>query len=205
MSERDLSSSKEKAVAAFLAEGDAHRNCAQAVMLFVVDALHEEPERIEVARYLGGGVGRSGLTCGALIGAALGLAVRDERHPEAGAARAAEACRQLQRLRRDFEARFVDTTCRELSGCDLSTEAGLQRFGAEGVRRTTCVEYVGWTCDRLSRAALAVPRKEYSRSQGVGPAICGENRCLPSRGGMGGSRGSRLSGSAESSVQGLRR
>lgn len=150
MPERDLSSSKEKAVAAFLAEGDAHRNCAQAVMLFVVDALEAEPSRIELARYLGGGIGRSGLACGALIGAALGLAVRDERDPEAGPAGPAEACGQLQRLRRDFESRFGETSCRELSGCDLSTERGRQRFSSETVRQTTCVQYVGWMCDRLS-------------------------------------------------------
>lgn len=145
-----VAAAKDRALAAFGADGAAHRNCAQAVMLFMVTLLDEDPGVLEYARYLGGGVGRSGLACGALTGAALALALRDRRDPETWADRAPEGCGQLQDLARRFQERFGQTECRPLTGCDLSTAAGQERFQREDVRRQRCFAYVGWTCDQLA-------------------------------------------------------
>ena len=147
----DVKAAKEKALAAFSAEGAAHRNCAQAVMLFAVTLMDEDAAALDYARYLGGGLGRSGLACGALTGAALALAVRDRHDTQRWADRAPEGCAQLQQISRAFEERFGQTDCRALTGCDLSTAEGQERFNREELRRNRCVDYVGWTCERLAR------------------------------------------------------
>lgn len=137
------------ALAGFLATGAAHRNCAQAVMLYALTALGEDAGVVALARYLGGGIGRSGSTCGALTGAALGLGVRDLHDPQTWAERAPEGCAQLQSLLRDFRNEFGATECRALTDCDFSTEAGRMRFADQRVRETRCVRYIEWVCRRL--------------------------------------------------------
>jgi C_GCAxxG_C_C family probable redox protein len=150
MTDSDAAAAKQEALAAFLASGAAHRNCAQAVMLFALRYLGGDPEDLLFARYLGGGVARSGLTCGALTGAALALGVRDRLDPATYEEVAPEGHAQLQLLLDDFKAAFGGTSCLELSGCDLSTPAGQEKFAADKVRQGRCVDYVGWVSDRLA-------------------------------------------------------
>ncbi|MHB1345333.1 MAG: hypothetical protein ACYCX3_13395 [Thermoleophilia bacterium] len=47
-----------------------------------------------------------------------------------------------------FEAEFGHTTCRELTGHDLSTREGYKIFAASDAR-PRCAGYVGWVCDRV--------------------------------------------------------
>ncbi|MCL5942871.1 MAG: C-GCAxxG-C-C family protein [Actinobacteria bacterium] len=149
MSESTPAQALETALAGFLATGAAHRNCAQAVMLYTLAALGEDPGVVALARYLGGGIGRSGSTCGALTGAALGLGLRDLHDPQTWADRSPEGCAQLQALLRDFRDEFGATECRALTDCDLSTEAGRMRFTNQRLRETRCVRYIEWVCGRL--------------------------------------------------------
>lgn len=146
----DHDGARDRALAAFRASGAEHRNCAQAVMLFALHACGGDPESIAVARYLGGGMGRSGRTCGAVTGAALALGVRDDADPETWAGRGAEGCTQLQALIADFEAQFGHTDCSRLTGCDLSTADGYRAFAAQGMREQRCVGMIDWVCRRLS-------------------------------------------------------
>jgi C_GCAxxG_C_C family probable redox protein len=156
---------REQAVAAFRAGGAEHRNCAQSIMLFAVAALGLEgrtPDPVEYARYLGGGVARSGLTCGALTGAALALGVRDAGAPETWSARDAEGYAQLQQVLSAFRAEFGDTECARLTGCDLSTREGYRTFVRRGVRDTHCVVMIEWICRRLE--TLFEPALETKKS-----------------------------------------
>src|SRR5450759_4809876 len=68
---------KAAALADFGGQGAAQQNCAQAVMLFALRALGEDSAVAEYARYFGGGIGRTGSTCGVITGATLALGVRD--------------------------------------------------------------------------------------------------------------------------------
>jgi C_GCAxxG_C_C family probable redox protein len=119
-------------------------------MLFASELLGEDPDIIDVARYLGGGVGRSGDLCGAVTGAALALGVRDRHDPGTWADHQADGYVQLQGLICDFRGRFGATTCRALTECDMSNARGLERFRDEGVRQSHCMGYVGWMCGRLA-------------------------------------------------------
>jgi C_GCAxxG_C_C family probable redox protein len=141
---------KAAALADFRAPGAAHKNCAQAVMLFALRYLDEDPAAGEYARYLGGGIGRTGSTCGTITGAALALAVRDLHDPETWAGRAPEGVAQLQAIVADFTARYGHTTCRELTGCDIATPEGYAAFKAKDMAEQRCAGFVDWMCERVA-------------------------------------------------------
>lgn len=139
------------ALEAFRASGSDHRNCAQTVLLYAVKRLGAEESEIERARYLGGGIARFGLTCGAITGAALALATRDgetspEHLDESG------SYQQLREIIADFERNFDHTACADLTECDISTRQGYRRFREQRVRETHCEGYVSWVCGRLQQA-----------------------------------------------------
>lgn len=142
---------RERAAAALRAEGPAHRNCAQSVLLFTLESLGEDASDLSIARYLGGGVAMSGALCGTLTGAALSLAVRDRLRygPEWPDQQAAVTRAQLQRLIADFTERFGSTTCRELTACDFTTPAGYRRFREDHLYEN-CVACLEWVCNRLT-------------------------------------------------------
>jgi C_GCAxxG_C_C family probable redox protein len=141
----------EMAAAALRAEGAAHKNCAQSVLLFMLVAHGEDATDLSIARYLGGGVAMTGGLCGTLTGAALALAVRDRlRHgPEWPDQKAAITRGQLQRLIADFTTRFGATGCRELTTCDFTTPEGYRRFRDDRLYEN-CVICLEWVCNRLA-------------------------------------------------------
>lgn len=147
---QSIDNARAQALAAFRAEGADHRNCAQAVMLFALRACGGDPRSIEVARYLGGGMGRSGRTCGAVTGAALALGVRDAADPDTWTSRGAEGCAHLQTLITDFEAEFGHVDCAQLTGCDITTPEGYRAFAADKERKRRCEAMVDWVCGRLA-------------------------------------------------------
>lgn len=139
---------KAEAVAGFRASGAAHLNCAQAVVFFAMRALGRDPDVIVAARYMGGGMVRLGNVCGAVSGAVLALGLRDLTDPEGTERNAAEVTASLQELIRAFESEFGDTTCRVLTGHDISTREGYKEYAASEAH-ARCADYVGWVCDRL--------------------------------------------------------
>ncbi|HOX44401.1 MAG TPA: C-GCAxxG-C-C family protein [Myxococcota bacterium] len=151
----------ERCLTDFRASGPGHRNCAQSVLLFALRLRGEDDGAaagaVELARYLGGGLGRAGLTCGALTGAALALGLRDrDLDPALGGPQ--DAAREgLQTLARDFAARLGATDCRALTGCDLTSSLGRVKFAAAGVAEKVCVPAVRLACERLSALGLARP------------------------------------------------
>lgn len=139
---------KADALAAFRDRGDAHLNCAQAVVRFALLVLREDPELVTIARYLGGGIASMGETCGALTGTALALGIRDWGLTEEPADLRPRSTEGLQTLIRGFRARFGACRCFELTGFDLSDPAQREIF-LKSEAHDHCADYVGWMCDRL--------------------------------------------------------
>jgi C_GCAxxG_C_C family probable redox protein len=139
---------KELAMAAFQDTGPDRLNCAQAVVLCAAHGLGYDEKAVAIARYMGGGSVGMGEMCGALEGAVVGLGLRDyfalADHPAVDATEKDA----LQALIRDFGARFGSAACRDLTGYDLSTKEGHDRFKADPVSKR-CDDYVAWVCDRL--------------------------------------------------------
>ncbi len=138
---------KAQALAGYSDPGPAHLNCAQAVMLSGLLMMDQDPEFTTVGSYLGGGMARTGETCGALTGAAVTLGLRDLLAP--GALPKNSAFIPLQQLIRDFEATFGAVTCKGLLGCDISTTQSF-REAKKSQALSRCPAFVEWTIDRLA-------------------------------------------------------
>lgn len=117
-------------------------NCSQAVLAAFSDRLGLDPETArELARGFGGGIGRHGLTCGAVTGAvmALGCAGRHLNDEEKAKAHVQELVREFFRR---FEARHGATDCRDLLGADLSTAEGYQTAREQKLFDGNCPGFV---------------------------------------------------------------
>lgn len=139
---------KEIAMAGFHDQGPAHLNCAQTVVLFAAHALRDDEAAAAVARYMGGGSVGMGEMCGAVAGAVVSLGLRDYFSPSEHPAVDPEEKGALQALIRDFGEQFGSATCRGLTGHDISTKEGYDRFKADPASQR-CDDYVAWICDRL--------------------------------------------------------
>jgi C_GCAxxG_C_C family probable redox protein len=148
MDEATTLSAKQAAINGFRDLGPRHLNCAQAVVHFASSVLGLRPDSAVAARYLGGGMARTGQVCGALSGCAVSLGLRDLQAgltwPDAESPDTA----RLQRLFRDFDETFGATACRDLVGYEIGTADGYRRFRTDG-KYALCEQYVSWACDHL--------------------------------------------------------
>ena len=113
--------------------------CAESVFLAMAEAHGVSSDLIpRVATGFCSGVARTCGQCGAVSGAILGLSLLTGRSsPEESVERTYVL---VGRLIAGFEERFGSTNCRELIGCDLSTEEGQAAFVA-GDKLQDCLQY----------------------------------------------------------------
>ncbi len=134
--------SKSEAATALMLE---HRlNCAQSVLsVFSQEAGLDAVTALRVAAPFGGGMARSGNTCGAVTGAymALGLAQKlSLDNPREGLDKTYQLARKLNE---EFKALHGTLVCRELIGCDLSTPEGMAEAREKKVFASICPNLVG--------------------------------------------------------------
>lgn len=128
-------------------------NCAEAVATAVAETVRH-PVAIfpRVATCFGGGLGRRGETCGAVVGALLAAGFAAGRLPGEGD----EAKRRCYRLAEEivefFRKRFGTLLCRELLGVDLATDEGKRAFTEMDLHNTRCTTFIA----EMTRVALAV-------------------------------------------------
>jgi C_GCAxxG_C_C family probable redox protein len=146
------------AAARYFGEG---YNCAQAVLRSVAEAhgMACPPCIPAVALAMGGGVGHTGNTCGAVSGGvmALGLAV-DRTGPRDIVARKRAAYTVGGLFVKDFEAHFRCTNCRDILGFDWSEPGAVERFRREGLMQTKCVPCVRWAAEHASRLVAGLTK-----------------------------------------------
>ena len=118
-------------------------NCSQAVLSTLSPDLGLDRETaLRVAGALGGGVARTGQTCGAVTGAlmVLGLKYAQIRAEDK------EAKEKAYALGREFIERFKarngTALCLELLGYDISTPEGLQLIREKGLFTSLCPKLV---------------------------------------------------------------
>ena len=88
-----------------------------------------------------GGLGNTGAVCGAVVGAVMAIGLKRGR-----ADTMEEGLRELalsREFRRRFEAEMGTISCRELTGMDLTTEEGVQKFMSSDKPQTVCFPAVG--------------------------------------------------------------
>ena len=117
-------------------------NCAQAIVrtygpeygLSALDAL-------KVSCGFGGGM-RRGDTCGAVTGALMVLGLRYGPKDVSNVSAKNNVYSKVTNFCRHFEARCESIICRELLGCDVSTEEGMKKARENNLFKTVCPKMV---------------------------------------------------------------
>ena len=139
---------KAEALARFQAPSPEHINCGQAVLVYALLRLDEDPDAIVEAKYFGGGVAGMGELCGVLNGVALALGVRDLALSDRGEQPPADTHDKIRAIYREFADAFGSRRCLDLTGFDLTTPEGMTAFKMSDIK-PRCTDYVAWAIDRL--------------------------------------------------------
>ncbi|MDH5448766.1 MAG: C-GCAxxG-C-C family protein [Candidatus Bathyarchaeota archaeon] len=116
--------------------------CSESVLLAISDCLEIRNELIpKVATGFGAGMGGRGLVCGAISGGIIALGLKFGR----------DNVRKQKinpywfafELLEQFEGEFGYVTCRELTGCDFTTEAGRRKYTDGKLWEAKCCQYIG--------------------------------------------------------------
>lgn len=117
-------------------------NCSQAILAaFGGPYGVDEAAARDLARAFGGGMGRHGLTCGAITGAVmvLGLAGRDQKDE---GQRRRVSFGLVRELMAGFQALHGTVACKELLGVDLSTDEGARQFVERELFANLCPAFI---------------------------------------------------------------
>ena len=134
-------------------------NCAQSVLAaFGPECGLEETACLRVAACFGAGIGRLGLTCGAVTGACMVLGLRHGHEMAEGPAGRDKVYGHVQEFTRRFRARFRHLDCAALTGCDMTTPAGRQSFADRGLHRGLCSTLVAGAAEILAEMFTAAGR-----------------------------------------------
>lgn len=143
--ERGIANEADRAVMLF----SSGFNCAEAVLAVLCERMGKLGRSCgravpSVATGFGGGIGRSGGTCGALSGAvkAVGLMVWHRRADDLE--RKYRAYDLVSRMIGEFERGFDSSSCRDLIGTDLRVEEERLRFRSQKVQDKVCSKFVEW-------------------------------------------------------------
>jgi len=116
--------------------------CSEAVLLAISDWLGVQSDLIpKIATGFGAGVGGWGSVCGAISGGVMALGLKFGRNEPKKQDR--PSYWYAKGLLKRFETEFGHATCRELTDCDFSTEAGLKKYAEEKLWETKCRQYIG--------------------------------------------------------------
>ncbi|MBI2287867.1 MAG: C_GCAxxG_C_C family protein [Chloroflexi bacterium] len=121
-----------------------HRiNCAQSeVSVFCEELGLDRDKALKVAMGFGGGMGRTGNTCGAVTGAYMVLGLAQEILPD----NPRTSIDRTYELVREFNQRFKtlhdSLTCKELLGCDISMPEGVAEARDKKLFTSACPDFV---------------------------------------------------------------
>jgi C_GCAxxG_C_C family probable redox protein len=133
----------DKARAAFEVMAAGKMNCAQAVFSsFCEDFGLERRVALQIAQGFGGGMGRSGRTCGAVTGAYLALGLSRKNTCDNPRESLEKTYALINEFNRRFAAQHGSVTCKELIGHDLNTPEGLAKAREDKVFTTRCPGFV---------------------------------------------------------------
>jgi C_GCAxxG_C_C family probable redox protein len=132
---------------------DGGFNCAEAVLLAGTEFLGRGTDDVpRIATPFGGGLAGCGYTCGAISGGLMVIGLKYGRGEAADLESKRQAYKLADRLLEAFTRRFGSVNCRELSGVDFKTKAGVMNY-RKHVHTAVCVpivEFVGdWLGDNL--------------------------------------------------------
>jgi C_GCAxxG_C_C family probable redox protein len=132
---------------------DSGFNCAESVLLALSRDFNEPAEHIIpcIATGFGGGIARTGSTCGALSGAimTIGLIIGPRKAEELE--KKEEVYDMALKMIENFEKEFGSSLCKNLTKCDLRTLEGHEKFQSQKIRETVCPKFVKWAVNYATR------------------------------------------------------
>lgn len=118
-------------------------NCAQSVFTACGRRYGmDEGLAARIALPFGGGLGRTGRTCGAVTGALMVVGLRFPAPDPKDADAKLKAAELTREFIRRFEARNKTIVCRELIDCDISTPEGFEEAKRKGVLVNVCPKLI---------------------------------------------------------------
>jgi C_GCAxxG_C_C family probable redox protein len=133
-------------------------NCAQSVLYVFCDEYGmSKEEALKVSCAFGGGMGRTGCTCGAVSGACMALGLKYGMYREGDQDAKEKTYALAGEFARRFKASNGSLMCTELLGCDLGTPEGMKAMKEQNLHKTKCTKYVR---DAAEIAADLLDRRE---------------------------------------------
>jgi C_GCAxxG_C_C family probable redox protein len=130
-----MSQRSEKAIATF----DSGFNCSQAVLSTLGPEMGMDREMaLKVAGALGAGMGRMGNVCGAVSGAFLAIGLKYSKTQDGEDDLRDKGYALVRQFTQEFEARNGSIACKEILGCDISTEEGIAHAREAGLFDSVC-------------------------------------------------------------------
>ncbi len=118
-------------------------SCAQSI--FSTYAPHyglDRDKALKISTGFGGGIARSGRTCGAVTGAYMVIGLKDGM----GVSKDTEAKEKTYQLISEFSTLFQENNgsliCKELLGCDINTSEGKDYFNQNELLEKKCIQCV---------------------------------------------------------------
>jgi phosphinothricin acetyltransferase len=114
-------------------------NCSQSVFaVFCEQYGMEKDQALKVACGLGSGL-RSGEVCGAVAGAVLAIGLKYGNCTTDDMEGKSVCNNKISEFTNAFRAKHNSIVCRDLLGCDISTQTGLEQAQKQSLFKTTCV------------------------------------------------------------------
>ena len=125
-------------------------SCSQAVLSAYSEEFGLDRETaLKLADSFGGGMGRMGLTCGAVTGAMMVIGLKYGRREAQDKAAKQKTVDTVRLFIRRFEERRASILCRELLGVDISTPGGFAAAHDQDLIKTRCPVFIADTVEIL--------------------------------------------------------
>ena len=135
-------------------------NCSQSIIARYAGRYNiDESIACKLATGLGGGMGRMGNTCGALTGAYLVLGLEFGSDSLENKNNKEHTYQKIQNFTDKFKQQHGACNCRDLLGCDISSESGFKEAREKGLTKTRCPVFVQ---DAMDLLAEMLPEKKSS-------------------------------------------
>ena len=127
-------------------------NCAQTVLVtYAEDYGLDKNKALQAALGFGGGIGRLQDICGAVSGAVITLGLSSGFKEGDGRDKIDAVYTKVRSFIDDFTSQKGTIKCRDLLGCDLSSEEGNKFFRDNNLRDKNCREYIRLCCELLDK------------------------------------------------------
>jgi len=124
-------------------------NCSESVLLALTREFNKPTDPIipSIATGFGGGIARTGSTCGALTGAIMTIGLTVSRNRPDETEKRDTVYGMASKMIVEFEKEFGTSLCKNLTKCDLRTPEGHEKFLSQKIRETVCPKFVRWSAN----------------------------------------------------------